>query len=131
MTRDSFVFYRSFFEGLSALNDADRLACYDAIVKYGLDGISEAEGVAAAVLALVKPVMDTNNQKYLNGTKGGRPKKPDNNPTITKEKPNNNLTETKEEPNSKQTKPTRNPMINDIGEMIKEEKCREADIVYT
>ncbi len=122
MTRDSFVFYRSFFDGLSALNDADRLACYDAIVKYGLDGISEAAGVAAAVLALVKPVMDTNNQKYLNGTKGGRPKKPDNNPTITKEKPNNNLTETKEEPNSKQTKPTRNPMINDIGEMIKEEK---------
>ena len=122
MTRDSFVFYRSFFEGLSALNDADRLACYDAIVKYGLDGISEAAGVAAAVLALVKPVMDTNNQKYINGTKGGRPKKPTDNQTISKEKPNNNLTEAKAEPNSKQAKPTRNPMINEKGEMIKEEK---------
>ena len=122
MTRDSFVFYRSFFEGLSNLNDADRLACYDAIVKYGLDGISEAEGVAAAVLALVKRSIDTNNQKYLNSTKGGRPKKPDNNLTITKEKPNNNLTETQEEPNSKQTEANRNPMINDKGEMIKEEK---------
>ena len=71
MIRDSFVFYRSFYEGLSALNDADRLACYDAIAKYGLDGVADAEGVPAAVLALVKPILDANNRKVESGRKGG------------------------------------------------------------
>lgn len=74
MTRGSFVFYRSFYEGLSALNDADRLAAYDAIVRYGLDGVNEAEGVAAAVLALVRPILDANNRKVEAGRKGGQAK---------------------------------------------------------
>ena len=74
MTRDSFVFYRSFYEGLKELDDADRLACYDAIAKYGLDGISEATGVPAAVLALVRPILDANNRKVEAGRKGGEVK---------------------------------------------------------
>ena len=74
MTRDSFIFYRSFFEGLKALNDTDRLACYDAITKYGLDGVFDADGVAAAVLSLVKPIFDANNRKVEAGRKGGEAK---------------------------------------------------------
>ena len=74
MIRDSFIFYRSFYEGLKALNDVDRLACYDAITRYGLDGVFEAEGVAAAVLSLVKPILDANNRKVESGRKGGEAK---------------------------------------------------------
>lgn len=71
MIRDYFVFYRSFYEGLKSLNDSDRLACYDAITRYGLDGVFEAEGVAAAVLSLIKPIFDANNRKVEAGRKGG------------------------------------------------------------
>lgn len=102
MKRDSFIFYRSFYEGLKNIPDADRLQCYDAIVRYGLDGEEQAEGIAAAVLALVRPVIDSNNQRFVNGSKGGRPKtktEPNKNQTITKPKPNNNQTETEPKPN--------------------------------
>ena len=122
MTRDSFVFYRSFLEGLSQLDDKDRLACYDAITKYGLDGECNAEGIAAAVIALVKPVIDSNNQKYENGKKGGRPK----NQTETKQEPNDNQTITKAEPNHNQTETKAEPyvkckMLNDKCDMSNKE----------
>lgn len=77
MNRDSFVFYRSFYEALETLDDADRLKSYDAIIKYALDGFTDASGVAATVLTLAKPVIDSNNKRYLNGCAGGRPKKSD------------------------------------------------------
>lgn len=72
--RDSFVFYRSFHNALSKLSDADRLAAYDALVEYGLDGLEDAEGVSAAILEAFKPLIDANNRKFENGKKGGRPK---------------------------------------------------------
>ena len=104
MKRDSFIFYRSLYDGLKNIPDAERLQCYDAIVRYGLDGEEQAEGIPAAVLALVRPVIDSNNQRFLNGAKGGRPK--------TKQEPNNNLTETKQKPNNNQTKTKTKPNVN-------------------
>lgn len=72
--RDSFVFYRSFHNALSKLSDADRLAAYDALVEYGLDGLEDADGVSAAILEAFKPLIDANNRRFENGKKGGRPK---------------------------------------------------------
>ena len=100
MTRDSFVFYRSFKNAISKLNDADRLAAYDALIEYGLDGLENAEGVSAALLEAFKPLMDANNRKYENGKKGGRPKKEEN-PEETTGEPNENQTETKPKLNVK------------------------------
>lgn len=99
--RDSFVFYRSFHKALSKLSDADRLAAYDAIVLYGLDGLENAEGVPAAILEAFKPLIDANNRRFENGKKGGRPvaEEPNENQTETKPEPNHNQTITKAEPN--------------------------------
>lgn len=97
MERDSFVFYGSFYEALSSLDDATRLACYDAVSKYALSGEEpQLEGVAKAIFALIKPQIDANNQRYINGCKGGKPKA---NQNVTKGKPKRNQKETKVEPN--------------------------------
>lgn len=71
MARDSFVFYRSFLDGLNAIPKKDRLACYEAIVNYALNGDELKDGVAAGVLNLVKPIIDANARKAEAGRKGG------------------------------------------------------------
>lgn len=92
MTRDSFVFYRSFAEAAQTLSAKERLKFFDALVGYALDGADpEISGPAAGMLILVRPVIETNNRKYENGRKGGRP-------TVTKEEPKRNQTETKPKP---------------------------------
>ena len=83
---NSFVFYSSFYEALSELDDADRLAAYDAICRYSLTGEEpETAGIVRAIFLLVKPVIDANTERRENGKKGaefgslgGRPRK---NPT--------------------------------------------------
>ena len=92
MQRNSFVFYKSFFDALVDLNDDDRLACFDAICKYALFGDEPDEkGVASAILKMARPSIDRNNERYENGCRGGRPKK-------TESKPNTNQARTNEEP---------------------------------
>ena len=79
--RDSFIFYGSFYEAISCLDDATRLQCYDAVASYAITGIDpELNGVAKAIFALIKPQIDANNKRYNNGCqgaeygkKGGRP----------------------------------------------------------
>ena len=69
--RDSFIFYGSFYEAISCLDDATRLQCYDAVASYAITGIDpELNGVAKAIFALVKPQIDANNKRYNNGCKG-------------------------------------------------------------
>ena len=95
--RDSFIFYRSFYEAAQDLEDADRLKFYDAVLEYALNGsetLTERSS-ARAVFKSVRPQIDVNNQRYENGKKGGRPK----NQTITKPKPKRNQTKTKPKPN--------------------------------
>ena len=93
--RDSFIFYRSFYEAIKILDDRDRLEIYDAICEYAMNGNdTQMEAVGRAIFALIKPQIDANNKRYGNGAKGGRPKtktKPNNNQTITKPKPNVNV----------------------------------------
>ena len=96
MIRDSFVFYRSFMESLICFDDQTRLAVYDALTQYALNGIeTELNGSALGIFKLIKPQIDANNRRFENGQKGGRPK----NQTETKQKPKENQTKTKVEPN--------------------------------
>lgn len=130
MKATSFVFYESFRDATRNLDDATRLALYEAIMDYSLYGEEPDEGnpVAAAMFKLVRPVLDTNAKRRENGRNGGRPASTDNqeaskpepenekaeseteakeNPVETEDKPVENQSETKHEPNHNQevTKP--------------------------
>lgn len=93
--RGGIVFYRSFYEAIRGLPDAELARCFKAIMEYGLNGNEpEAAGIEWAIYCLAKPQIDANNKRYQNGAKGGRPK--------TEEEPSGNQEETKQEPNHNQ-----------------------------
>lgn len=90
--RDSFIFYKSFYESIKELDPKDQVQIYNAIFEYEFYKIEpELSGVCKSIFTLIIPQLEANNKRYENGKKGGRPK--------TKEKPNNNQKETKVKPN--------------------------------
>lgn len=99
MNRESFIFYRSFFSAISALPDEEQLYLYRAIAEKGLNGKEpELFGIAKGMYELIKPQIEANEKRYLNGCKGaefgkrgGRPKK---NSAETPKKPHTNPKET-------------------------------------
>lgn len=102
--RDGFIFYRSFYKAVKNLKAEDFKNAVMAILEYGLEGIEaeDDESIAHMVFELVKPNIDANNQKYINGkkgashgAKGGRPKTDENqNPKETPTEPQENPKET-------------------------------------
>lgn len=99
MERDSFIFYRSFWDGIKNLPEEVKIDVITCIMEYALNGVEvdTDNKISKSVFALIKPQIDANNKKYENGKKGGRP----NNQTKTKTKPNYNQTETEVEPKEK------------------------------
>ena len=99
--RDSFVFYRSFFEALQDVPIEERACIYDAICAYSLNDIEpKLTGMQLAIFKLIRPNIDSNKRKYENGKKGasfgkkgGRPKK--DNPSQTPTKPQDNPSQTR------------------------------------
>lgn len=98
--RNSFVFYRSFYESIGSLPDDAQLILLRAVVKYGLDqAIPDFSGVPLqpfieAIFAGIRPQLDANYNKWLNGLNGGAPignqnarKQPKNN----QKQPNENV----------------------------------------
>ena len=101
MERESFIFYKSFYEASKFLSNEDKWILFDMICQYGLYW-NEIEWTWPAMwmFLLIKPQLDANNKKYENWCKGWeywtmwwRPKKnwynsqkPQRNP---KETPNN------------------------------------------
>ena len=95
--KDSFIFYRSFYEAAKELNQKDRIKVYDAIFELALNqNETELSGASKAVFIAIKPQIIANNIRYENGSKGGR-KKGTKNKTETK--PNENQNETEIKPN--------------------------------
>ncbi len=95
--KDSFIFYRSFYESAKELNQKDRLKFYDAVIEFALNqNETELKGASKAVFIAIKPQIIANNKRYENGTKGGRKK---GNQTKTKTEPNENQDDTKTIPN--------------------------------
>lgn len=104
--RDTFIFYRSFYEMAKEMSDAERLTFFDAICEYALNFKEvELKGIAKICFIGAKPNISANTKRYQNGKlgaehgiKGGRPKtpkKPLKNPTgdfenNPKETPNKN-----------------------------------------
>lgn len=68
--KESFVFYRSFFEALQDLKDKERLKVYDAICELALnEKDTKLTGISKTVFTLIKPQVLSNTQKYKNGKK--------------------------------------------------------------
>lgn len=74
--RESFVFYRSFWDAIREMEEPDQLAMFRAICAYALDGKAPAltSAIHRAVFAAIRPNIDTNNAKREGGKRGGRPK---------------------------------------------------------
>lgn len=77
MERESFIFYRSFYEAIKCMSPEVQAEIYPAICEYALFGklpknLSE---VAKGMFTLIKPNIDVNTARFENGKKGGRKKK--------------------------------------------------------
>lgn len=98
MRRDSFVCYKSFYDAIKQLSDEDFARSMRVICEYALNGVEvDIQGVPSVVFQLVKPQIDANNRKFLNGMRGkecgnlgkeygklgGRPKTPQESPQET------------------------------------------------
>ena len=134
MERESFVFYSSFLKAIRAIKKRDiqaELAL--AIIEYGITGeTTECGEVVSVAMELIKPQIEANNQRYINGKKGaehgikgGRPRKenPQENPTETPKKPLKNPTET---PNVND-----NVNVNDNNISFLEKKKQKSDVVVS
>lgn len=127
--RESFVFYRSFYESIKRLPERAQLSLFHAVVEYGLNqvapdftGISQQPFVEA-IFAGIRPQLDANHKRFLNGCKGGeygkmggapkgnqnarKDKQPQNNPKST---PNVNENENE----NVNVKVTREPAVQEL-----------------
>jgi hypothetical protein len=94
--RESFIFYKSFYESIKELDPLDQVQIYNAIYEYEFYKIiPELTGVCKSIFTLILPQLEANDKKYENGKKGGRPR----NQNETKMKPKQNQNETKIKPN--------------------------------
>lgn len=78
MERESFIFYKSFYEATAGLTKDIKLEVLTAIIEYALYGRlpENLKPFARGMFTLVKPNIDVNNTRFENGKKGGRkPKK--------------------------------------------------------
>lgn len=89
MERESFIFYRSFFDAVAKIkNKSAKLAAYEAIISFGLNGTlpTHLPYEADLVFTMARPQLEANYKRMIDGRKGaehgikgGRPKK-DKNP---------------------------------------------------
>lgn len=106
MDRDSFLFYKSYYDAAQKIPVKQRLKFYETIINYGLTGTEpEDTGDALIDMALnfIRPLIKANIQNYLNGCKGGAPKGTVNNPSGKNQYSNNRKTT--------EAKPKYNPRI--------------------
>ena len=124
--RDSFVFYRSFFEAIALLPEDKQAAAYRAICGYALNGEADtSDSLIAMVLTLVKPQLDANEKRRANGSKGGRPSEND--------KPTDTGKVQCEKPMVYDAPPTSKPIVSDDAQkekpMVSESTAEEKPMV--
>ena len=118
MERDSFIFYRSFFEAIDEVDEKQQLIVYRAIAIYALNREEpQLNGIAKVLWRLIKPQLDANWKRYDNGCKGAEHGVKGGNPNFSKGKPNpyyNNVDNPEDNPNITATiTPNNNDNEND------------------
>ena len=97
MKRESFIFYKSFYDSIKELAPKEQAQIYNAIFEYQFENkIIDLKGVCKSIFTLILPQLEANNKRYENGKRGGRPRQ---NQNETETKPKNNQNETKMKPN--------------------------------
>jgi len=103
LKRDTVIFYRSFYEALKALPAESQSKLYTAIFEYSLNfQLIELDGVEQTIFTLIKPQLDANNKRFMNGNEGGVKGKsePKRNQNGTKTRARANQARGKSEPNN-------------------------------
>ena len=114
--RDTFVFYRSFFEAIKDLDPKDQAILFCAVCELALNGVEvELKGINKTIFKLIKPQIEANNQKFINGRKGGAPK--------------GNKNAQKQPKNNQQT--TKNKLMSNEECIMSNEKCVMSNDIYT
>jgi len=76
MNRDSTIFYRSFYEAIKELPEANQLEIYNAIFEHSLNlNKPNLTGLSKTIYTLIEPQIEANLKRYENGNK---PKKKQN-----------------------------------------------------
>lgn len=136
--KDGFIFYKSFYDSINALDESMQLEVYKALAEYGLTGEmrDDLSPITKALLTAMIPTIDNANKRYVasveNGKKGGRPKK--NKEVVQEikenlEEPRHNL----EKPKQNLKEPNPNPYVSvsvsvsDTDTLIKDKKIKEKD----
>lgn len=71
--RDSYIFYRSFFEAIDELPEPNQLPMYRAIAQFSLNFKEiDLQGIESIMFKLIKPQLEANNKRFLNGTQAKR-----------------------------------------------------------
>ena len=105
--RDSFIFYRSFYEAIETLPEKEQLDIYRAIAHFSLDCEEiELSGISKTVFLLIKPQLEANIKRYQSGIKAKQIRnktEANDKQTISKTEANDKQTISKTEANDKQT----------------------------
>ena len=68
--RESMVIYRSFFEAIKELPKANQAEVWNAVFEFGLNQNEvELSGISKTIFTLIKPQIEANLKRYVNGTK--------------------------------------------------------------
>jgi len=96
-TRDTFIFYRSFFESINNLDIENQGKIYHAISDYSLNrNEPNFTGICLSIWLLIKPQLDANIKRFENGNKSKKSKQQAKaKQTISKVEANNNKNKNK------------------------------------
>ena len=71
MAKDSFIFYRSFYEALQNVPKKHRTEVYEAVFEYAFESREPSlSGVPRALWELIRPQLDASQKRYENAKKG-------------------------------------------------------------
>lgn len=141
--KDGFIFYKSFYDSINALDESMQLEVYQALAEYGLTGEmrDDLSPITKALLTAMIPTIDNANKRYVasveNGKKGGRPKKAKEvvqeikenleEPSHNLEKPKQNLNKPSNNLNEPNPNPYVSVSVSDTDTLIKDKKIKEKD----
>lgn len=76
LERKYFSFFSTYYEAAQHLSAKDRAAFYEAVINYSFSAkVPNLKGQAEMCWILVKPYLEKSMEDFMNGSKGGRPRK--------------------------------------------------------